>query len=739
MRPPHLSLGIGQRLFAAFGLTTLLLIVVGSFSALRLQALDAELGQVLELRMPRLALLNEILADVDELGQASRDALLVDNADAAKKHLSEVQTKRTRIGEGLERLKGMFDESDQAGQNIRVELEEQSSGFLVGMVKFTREIAAGRLEQAKRTLLDGLEPKRLGVRTSIQSYQRQQTEALGQARGAATARYQQSLYAIAGLSIAAIAVSMLLGWVITRTIVNPLRQAVAIADGVANGHFDQQFSDHRDDETGQLLASLARLQERVRAFITGQAELVRQHRELGATDARIDIEPLPGAYRELGMHTNELVESNGNETTMFIAVIDRYSTGDFTAEMPGLPGKKAALTDAARRMKLRLLATTDGINRAVADAARGELGSRIDTSRNDLLFPDLLDACNSLIELFAHVVTDATRIFAALERGDLTARVEGDYEGAFAELKSGANRGMEQLATLIEEIRRGAEAIDGAAGEIAQGNADLASRTEQQAASLEQTSASMGEITSTVKQNASSTHQANELAEQAAAIAGRGGASVQRVVRTLGEMADSSKRIHEIVGVIDGIAFQTNILALNAAVEAARAGEQGRGFAVVATEVRSLAQRSAGAAKEIKVIIDEAANRTKSGADQVGEAGAQMEEIVVAVNRLTAIIGTITAAGEAQGAGIEQINHAVAHIDNMTQQNAALVEEATAAAESLHEQANGLVNAVSAFRTTNDQGHGQRADPKHPNPLNARKPSSSQSGTAPRIDARAVA
>jgi methyl-accepting chemotaxis protein len=251
---------------------------------------------------------------------------------------------------------------------------------------------------------------------------------------------------------------------------------------------------------------------------------------------------------------------------------------------------------------------------------------------------------------------------------------------------------------VVGEVRQGIEAITTASGEIASGNLDLSSRTEEQAGSLEETASSMEELTSTVKQNVENARQANTLAISASDIAQKGGNVVSQVISTMDSIKDSSGRIVDIIAVIDGIAFQTNILALNAAVEAARAGEQGRGFAVVASEVRSLAQRSAAAAKEIKTLIGESVERVNVGGKLVGEAGATMGEIVSSVKRVTDIMAEIMAASQEQGAGIEQVNQAINQIDSITQQNAALVEQAAAAAASLQDQASNLSRAISVFK-----------------------------------------
>ncbi|HEX5344376.1 MAG TPA: methyl-accepting chemotaxis protein [Duganella sp.] len=291
----------------------------------------------------------------------------------------------------------------------------------------------------------------------------------------------------------------------------------------------------------------------------------------------------------------------------------------------------------------------------------------------------------------------AVAIAGKIAGGDLSVAIDtrdGDRNSLLFAMKSM----RDSLAGLVERVRAGTDTIASASQQIAAGNVDLSARTEQQAASLEETAASMEELTSTVKQNSASASEANQLALSASAVAQQGGAVVSQVVQTMGSINQSSRKIVDIIGVIDGIAFQTNILALNAAVEAARAGEQGRGFAVVATEVRNLAQRSAAAAKEIKELISDSVQQVEDGSKLVEKAGSTMEEVVASVRRVTDIMNEISAAGEEQRAGIEQVNTAIAGMDAVTQQNAALVEEATAASQSMQDQATALSELVSVFQ-----------------------------------------
>ena len=307
-----------------------------------------------------------------------------------------------------------------------------------------------------------------------------------------------------------------------------------------------------------------------------------------------------------------------------------------------------------------------------------------------------------LMRAISRPLEEAVKVAQGVAAGDLTQDIVVHSRDETGQLMQALKEMNQNLRNIVGEVRTGTDTIGTASSEIATGNLDLSSRTEQQAGSLEETASAMEELTSTVKQNADNARQANQLAASASDVAVRGGNVVRQVVDTMTAINDSSRKIVDIIGVIDGIAFQTNILALNAAVEAARAGEQGRGFAVVASEVRSLAQRSASAAKEIKELIDDSVQKVDAGSDLVGQAGSIMDEVVTSVRRVTDVMGEITAASHEQSVGIDEINRAVTQMDEVTQQNAALVEEAAAAAQSLQEQATRLTTAVGVFRLNAD-------------------------------------
>jgi len=326
----------------------------------------------------------------------------------------------------------------------------------------------------------------------------------------------------------------------------------------------------------------------------------------------------------------------------------------------------------------------------------------------------------------------AVAVAQKVAAGELTSHVHVEGRDETSELLQALKDMNESLANTVGDVRTGTELISTASQEIASGNADLSARTEAQASSLEETASSMEELTSTVKQNADNARQANQLAVTASSVAEKGGMVVSQVVDTMGSIKASSSKIVDIIGVIDGIAFQTNILALNAAVEAARAGEQGRGFAVVASEVRNLAQRSAGAAKEIKELISDSVEKVDAGSKLVDEAGQTMDLVVTSIRQVADIMGEITAATQEQSNGIEEVNQAITQMDEMTQQNAALVEEAAAAAESMEEQAQMLAQAVSIFKLSYDQDVRRPAARVLPRPAAAPAPAPAPAVAAPR-------
>ncbi|WP_338016012.1 methyl-accepting chemotaxis protein [Cognatilysobacter segetis] len=483
----------------------------------------------------------------------------------------------------------------------------------------------------------------------------------------------------------------------SRSTRNSLTKIKNAAELLAAGQFPDKVGVDSRDELRVIGDGIENVVVALRGFARAQQDMFNEH-QAGNIDHRIDADQFPGSYGVMADDLNTLVASHIDSQMKVMDLVAQYARGDLSHDIERYPGQKARITQAMDAVKAGMLQVTGEI-RALVDAAKaGDFSQRGDADAYEFIYADMVANLNTLMQSADHGLREVGSLLAAVSDGDLTQNADEAMPGQFGELARNANRTVHQLSGIVGQIRMGSQLINTAAAEIASGNNDLSARTESQAASLEETASSMEELTSTVRQNADNARQANQLAIGAADVAQHGGQVVNKVVDTMGAINAASRKIVDIISVIDGIAFQTNILALNAAVEAARAGEQGRGFAVVASEVRSLAQRSAQAAKEIKGLINDSVEKVGEGTQLVDQAGQTMQEIVTSVKRVSDIIADISAASQEQTSGIEQVNQAILQMDESTQQNATLVEEASAAARSLEQQAVQLVDTVAAFR-----------------------------------------
>jgi methyl-accepting chemotaxis protein len=526
-------------------------------------------------------------------------------------------------------------------------------------------------------------------------------------------------------------------WV-TRQITGPLGEAVAVADAVAAGNLDNTIDASGSDEPAHLMGALSRMQAdlknrteaerkvanealriKVALDVTSNSVMVAdpdgviiycnaavlEMMRVAESDIRKDL-PNFKASTILGSNFDIYHKNVAHQRNMLAALKGTHATqilvGGRTFRLiasPILNERKERLgTVVEWTDRTAEVAIEQEVNGIISAAAAGDFSRRIEAEKMSGFFRQISTGINDLLEVSSRALGDIGGMLTRLSQGDLTHKIDTQYQGMLGRLKDDANVTVDNLQEIIFSIKSATDAINTAAQEIASGNQDLSGRTEQQASSLEETASSMEELTSTVKQNADNARQANELANSAQLVAEKGGQVVGQVVETMGAIHESSSKISDIISVIDGIAFQTNILALNAAVEAARAGEQGRGFAVVASEVRNLAQRSAAAAKEIKGLISDSVDKVETGGRLVDQAGRTMEEVVTSIQRVAKIMADISSATREQSAGIEQVGLAVTQMDEMTQQNAALVEQAAAAAESLEEQARNLAQSVSVFK-----------------------------------------
>lgn len=475
-------------------------------------------------------------------------------------------------------------------------------------------------------------------------------------------------------------------------------EIVEVVSEYARGNFKPDMDKLPGDK-----AKITTALNQVKVSLLGISSDVKMLAEAGSRgdfSKRADSNNYEFMYKDMIQDLNQLIETCDIGFNDVLRVSNALAAGDLNQtivkDYPGLFGQTKQGVNSTVESLRKIVAEIENIVESAAN--KGDFSIKIDLSDKQGYTKRLSDLLNQLAEVTNTGLRDVIRVATALASGDLTQTINKEYPGLFGETKQGVNATVENLQRLVSEIQDSGASINTAAKEIAQGNADLSRRTESQAASLEETASSMEELTSTVKQNAENAQVASQLARSSSEVATKGGEVVGRVVETMSSINESSRKIVDIISVIDGIAFQTNILALNAAVEAARAGEQGRGFAVVASEVRNLAQRSASAAKEIKNLIGDSVSKVEGGAKLVAEAGETMNEIENSIKRVTDIMGEISAASVEQSSGIGQVNQAIIQMDEVTQQNAALVEEASAAAESLEEQAQNLAEAVSVFK-----------------------------------------
>ncbi|MBI4694785.1 MAG: HAMP domain-containing protein [Gammaproteobacteria bacterium] len=435
---------------------------------------------------------------------------------------------------------------------------------------------------------------------------------------------------------------------------------------------------------------------------TAEAEIehVITEAAAGRLGTRLDTARLSGAMKSLGGSINALMESIVAPLNLAAAHLEQIADGEIPPPISAdFQGDFQAIKNNLNTCAEVLRTLLDDTSRLAQAATAGCLQERADLDRHWGDFRRIVAGMNDTLDAIVAPVHETKSVLEELAEGGLTRRVEGDFQGEFAVLRDAVNASTENLLNMVGRIRESARTIHASSGEIAKGNQDLSQRTEEQASSLEETAASMEELTGTVRQNADNARQANQLAARAREEAEKGGRVVADAVGAMNEIDTSSRRIADIITVIDEIAFQTNLLALNAAVEAARAGEHGRGFAVVAGEVRNLAQRSAVAAKEIKTLIQDSVTKVEEGSRLVNESGRTLDGIVSAVKKVSDIVGEIAAASAEQSVGIEQVNKALTQMEQVTQQNAALVEESAAASESMSDEARGLNELIAFFRT----------------------------------------
>ncbi len=728
------QLSMVQRLSLCFGALLALLLLVLVISVRQIDVLRNQVEELVEHSFPKTVMANNVIDESNNIARAVRTLLIArDDPGLVAGEREKIEKASVSLQENMDRLEETV--TSDKGRELLQALSQALAGYETQLRRYLSLYDAGNFVTAQSVLLTDLR--------DVQQETLQRVNAVIALQNSLVERqgHQAEEHAASAHNLLLIigAVTLLIACLLVFLLVRGLRRQLGadpaelaqITASIATGNLDLELPRAAPQSVMESLrvmlgslqasaiaaASNARIKSALDNCTTNvmiadnERNIIYMNKTVGAMmqHAESDLrKALPNfaADKLLGGNMDQFHKNPDHQKRLLANLTSTYRTqieiGGRTFSLIANPvlgdsgerlGSVIEWND--RTLEVRVEREVAGLVNA---AALGDFTQRVDAADKSGFFLNLATALNQLMETADKGLRDVVRVLGALAKGDLTERISADYQGTFGQLKDYSNETAGSLSRMLGQIRLAADTIYTAASEISAGNTDLSSRTEEQASSLEQTASSMEELTSTVKLNADNARQANSLAVNASEVAVDGGNVVNQVVETMSSINESARKIADIIGVIDGIAFQTNILALNAAVEAARAGEQGRGFAVVAGEVRNLAQRSAAAAKEIKTLISDSVDKVNNGNALVAQAGKTMSEIVVSIKRVTDIMAEIAAASAEQSTGIEEISGAVSQMDEMTQQNAALVEEAAASAESLLEQATEMSQAVAVFK-----------------------------------------
>ncbi|MDD2814426.1 MAG: methyl-accepting chemotaxis protein [Thiotrichaceae bacterium] len=729
------NLSIGKKLFILALFSMSAIIGVGVYSLENLRLAFTWVGDLYQTAQNFEKVDNEIGQPINRLRQLS--LMMVVAPDV--KMRTEINQQQQELGVQLEKNMSRWqnEHQEEVGQNAFNPLVAAWEQYHKAQLYTTQQILEGHREAAFINVSNAERQQFEQLIKQFNAWLDVHVKAAGRIHQESTQSYHHLLLLAVITFVILLLIMVLFNWYTARLITAPINDAVKIAKAITDGDFNSVVKTGCRDEVGQLLQALDEMQQQLRARIAEEKriadEALRINQALDSVTTGVLIadnqnniiylnaaaktmfrqeaekirKELPNFDPErLINHSVDVLHKNAQSHRELLRTLQDVKHGKLdldalTIEYTVAPvinahGERLGIVKELNNRTLEV-ATEQEINAVTHAASQGNLEQRLDLDGKRGFFRNISESLNQIMDLNQLALQDTMRVIGALAKGDLTQIITNEYRGAFLQLKNDTNSTVKKLTEVMALIQETSDAVSQAADELSAGNLSLSQRTEQQAAALEETAASIEEMTSTVQQNAESAKQANLLASNARQQAQEGGEIVNSAVSAMLAINESSQRVSDIVSVIDEIAFQTNLLALNAAVEAARAGEQGRGFAVVAAEVRNLAQRSAAAAKEIKGLIQDSVHKVEDGTRLVNQSGQTLQQIMVAVKKVSDIIAEISAASQEQSAGIHQVNKAISQMDQMTQQNSSLVEEAASSSESMREQAQKLKQHVAFF------------------------------------------